>query len=174
MTHFMGTHQNRLDAKGRVSVPASFRAALRGQAEGAEPASAAVVLRPSHKFPCIDAWPAPIFRARVAALERLDPLSDAHDDLAATLFADAYPVETDKEGRIILPEPLAAHAGLSDLVVFMGLGATFQIWEPVAAERRRARAREQTLAQRLTLSGMAQPGPAAEPAGPAPGGGVAP
>src|SRR5690242_16283056 len=104
MTHFLGTHQNRLDAKGRVSVPAPFRAVLRqnGEANGAAP----LVLRPSHKHPCIEAWPQAEFQALAAPLNRLDLFSEAHDDLANTLYADAYPVEADKEGRIVLPDAL--------------------------------------------------------------------
>lgn len=158
MTHFLGTHQNRLDAKGRVSVPAPFRAVIRALNGTAEPESAGqngapVVLRPSHKHPCIEAWPASVFRQLATPLERLDLFSEEHDDLAAALYADAFPVDADKEGRIILPEGLVAHAGLTDAVVFMGLGRTFQIWEPVAAERRRAEARERARSRGMTLPG---------------------
>lgn len=152
----MGTHQNRLDAKGRVSIPASFRAALRalseagangtGSADGAQ-----LVLRPSHKHPCVEGWPLAVFQSLATPLDRLDLFSEAHDDLAAALYADAFPAESDKEGRIVLPEPLAAHAGLKDTAVFMGLGRIFQIWEPEAAERRRAAARERARDGRLTL-----------------------
>ena len=108
MTQFLGTHQNRLDAKGRVSVPAPFRAVLRAL-NGAEPESAGqerrrpVVLRPSHKHPCIEAWPGSVFQQLATPLERLDLFSEEHDDLAAALYADAFPVESDKEGRIVLP-----------------------------------------------------------------------
>ena len=160
MTHFLGTHQNKLDAKGRVSVPAPFRAALRTLADGNGngEGSANLVLRPSHKHPCIEAWPAATFAELANPLERLDVFSEAHDDLAMTLYPDAYPAETDREGRIVLPEWLVAHAGLTDSVAFMGLGRTFQIWEPEAAERRRLEARENARAHRLTLPAMARSG----------------
>lgn len=157
MTHFLGTHQNRLDAKGRVSVPASFRAALR---QGAEPAGGngtQMVLRPSHKHPCVEAWPMAEFQALAAPLNRLDLFSEEHDDLASTLYAEAFPADIDKEGRIVLPDALIAHASLHDAVVFMGLGRTFQIWEPEAAERRRAEARESARSRRLTLPGVGTP-----------------
>ena len=147
MSVFLGTHQNRLDAKGRVSIPAGFRAALRGRSQSAEAAPDAsgtvqIVLRPSHKHPCIEAWPLDAFAALARPLDRLDMFSEDHDDLSAALYADAYPVDADKEGRIMLPEILASHAGLSDSVAFMGLGHIFQIWEPKAAERRRIEARD--------------------------------
>lgn len=158
MSHFLGTHQNRLDSKGRVSVPAPFRNSLRAVSESATPS---LVLRPSHKHPCIEAWPTHVFQTLAGPLERLDLFSEAHDDLAAALYADAYPVEADKEGRIVLPEVLVGHAGVTDAVVFMGLGQTFQIWEPGAAERRRTEARERARERGLTLPGSLAQRPAA-------------
>jgi transcriptional regulator MraZ len=113
------------------------------------------VLRPSHKHPCVEAWPTAEFQALAAPLDRLDLFSEEHDDLASALYADAYPVESDKEGRIVLPDALIAHAGLGEAVVFMGLGRIFQIWEPEAAGRRRAEARERARARSLTLPGNA-------------------
>lgn len=148
MSQFLGTHRNRLDAKGRVSVPAAFRAALRRDGE-----PVGLILRPSHKHRCIEAWPAPVFAALANPLEGLDLFSDTHDDMAAALYADACPLDPDKEGRILLPGELVAHAGLSDSVVFMGMGRIFQIWEPEAAERRRAEARERARIASLTLPG---------------------
>jgi MraZ protein len=149
MTQFLGTHTNRLDAKGRVSIPAPFRALLKPETGNGGP----LVLRPSHKHPCVEGWPTPVFQALATPLDALDMFSEAHDDLAAALYADAYPAEPDKEGRIVLPDALVAHANLTDSVVFMGLGKTFQIWEPAAAERRRAEARERARARGLTLPG---------------------
>ena len=148
MTQFLGTHQNRLDAKGRVSVPAAFRTALRGT-DGV----AALVLRPSHKYPCIEAWPRSVFDALGAPMERMDLFSDDQEDFATSLYSDAYPVEADKEGRIVLAEDLKTHAALTDAVTFMGVGRTFQIWEPAAADRRRAEARERTRTRNISLPG---------------------
>ena len=140
MNQFLGSHQNRLDDKGRVSVPAPFRSVLRetGNVNGT---GVQLVLRPSHFHSCIEAWPASKFATLATPLEHYSPLSPEHEDLAASIYADAYPVEADKEGRILIPDELAAHAGLTEAVVFMGMGNTFQIWEPAAAERRRAEAR---------------------------------
>ena len=149
MTRFLGTHTNRLDAKGRVSIPAPFRAALRTEVGG----NASLVLRPSHTHPCIEGWPESVFNALARPLDEIDVFSGMHDDMSTALYADAYPMEADKEGRIVLPEDLVAHAGLADTVVFMGLGKTFQIWEPVAAERRRAEARERARDRALAGAG---------------------
>jgi MraZ protein len=146
MTQFVGTHQNRLDAKGRVSIPAPLRNQIK-HADGI----VRLMLRPSHKHRCIECWPPEVFEALSQPLQKLDMFSEAEEDLATALFADAYPVESDKEGRITLPEMLKQHAGLVENIVFLGLGRTFQIWEPAAAERRRAEARER--ARSFTLPG---------------------
>jgi len=150
MGQFLGTHLNRIDAKGRVSIPAPFRAVLRAlSADGAAP----LVLRQSHAHACIEGWPPAAFDQLAIPLNQLDMFGQDHEDLAQVLYSDAYPVESDKEGRIVLPDVLVQHASLSDAVVFMGLGRVFQIWEPAAAERRRAEARERARERRLTLPG---------------------
>jgi len=149
MSQFLGTHQNRLDSKGRVSVPAPFRTVLRDAEDQT------IVLRPSHKHPCIEAWPAAAFAQLAAPLNSLDLFSEDHDDLQTALYADAFPVEPDREGRIVMPESLQLHAGLTEAVVFMGMGRTFQVWEPAAAARRTAEARERSAARRLTIPGRA-------------------
>ncbi|GBR52534.1 division/cell wall cluster transcriptional repressor MraZ [Gluconobacter sphaericus] len=145
MSMFLGTHQNRFDAKGRVSIPASFRAALKSQAQPGDPL---VILRPSHLHPCVEGWTVGAFASLATPLDEYDPFSEDHEDLAASLYADAYPLDSDREGRIILPENLRTHAALIDEVSFMGLGRTFQIWNPEAAAERRqaARSRARTLA----------------------------
>ncbi len=148
MTHFLGTHQSRLDAKGRVSVPASFRAALKADTD-----TASMILRPSHQHACIEAWPIAVFHALAAPLDRFDMFSAAQNDLATALYADATPLEADKEGRIVLPERLLRFAGISDAIEFMGIGKIFQLWHPDGAERRRAEAREAARSGNLTLPG---------------------
>lgn len=150
MSPFLGTHQNRLDAKGRVSIPAPFRAALKG-ADG----STALILRPSHKYACIEAWPAATFNALGKPLEGMDLFSEDHDDMAISLYADAHLAEADKEGRIMLIEALAAHAGLVDAATFLGAGRIFQIWEPAAAERHKHEARERARAHGVLRANIA-------------------
>ena len=154
MSQFLGTHQTRLDAKGRTSVPAPFRTALRSGDEGG---AAALILRPSHKRPCIEAWPQAAFAAFTSGLQKLDFFNDDAEDLTTTLFAEAWPVEPDKEGRIILPDSLVQHANLTDSVAFMGMGQHFQIWEPAAGRQRATEARHNSRARGLTLPASVPP-----------------
>jgi MraZ protein len=153
MTRFLGNHQSKLDAKGRVSVPASFRALLKAQA-GSDTDGAPMILRLSHQRPCIEVWPAAAFQALAAQLDQLDVFSEAHDDLATSLFSDSFAMEPDKEGRIVLPERFLRHAGITETMEFMGTGKHFQIWHPDAAERRRAEANERTRLRGLTIPGI--------------------
>ncbi len=150
MTNFLGSHLNRLDAKGRVSVPASFRTALKSLDSNPE-GSVSMILRPSHNHACIEAWPKPFFDRLAQSLDRYELFSREYEDLAATIYGDAFPIDSDKEGRIILNEMLLSHAGLTDNCIFMGTGPTFQIWEPAAAKRRSAEARQNANARGLTL-----------------------
>jgi MraZ protein len=149
MRQFMGTHQSKVDAKGRVSIPAPFRTILR---DGAPEGPVTAVLRASHTHACVEVWPAAAFEALGESLQRMALFSQDHEDLSAALYNDAHPVESDREGRINLPDWLVAHANISDAVVFMGQG-------PGAASLRRADARGRTLARGLTLP-SANPVPA--------------
>jgi MraZ protein len=150
MSQFLGTHTNKLDAKGRVSIPAPFRAALRPTAEVGAP----LILRRSHKHPCIEGWPAEAFAKLAQPLDELGLFSSDHEDLAAALYADAHASEPDKEGRIVLPADLVGHATLGDNVMFIGLGKLFQIWDPAAGEQFRIAARDRASA--LTLPGASR------------------
>jgi MraZ protein len=162
MTHFLGNHQSKLDAKGRVSVPAPFRAALKA---GAATDGAAMILRPSHQHPCIEAWPAAAFHALAAPLDQYDVFSDTQDDLATALYGEACEIEPDKEGRIVLPERLLRHACITETLEFMGIGKIFQIWHPDAAERRRIEARERARSRGLTIPGTGTNGAGTNGAG---------
>ena len=149
---FIGTHQNKLDAKGRVSVPAPFRSVLKKMSRAGEGAPvASLVLRPSHQYACIEGWTELGFEALSAPLENYNQFSSEHDDFVMALFADACAMETDKEGRILLPPELVAHAGLTENVSFIGMNRTFQIWEPAAAARRIAEAKAAVKAAQMTL-----------------------
>jgi MraZ protein len=152
MAQFLGTYQNKLDTKGRVSIPAPFRSVLKQMSSvGEGSAVAPLVLRPSHQYPCIEAWTQKGFEALSAPLEAYSQFSQQHADLAIGLFGDACGMETDREGRITLSSELAAHANIHDTVSFIGASNTFQIWEPAAGALRLAEAKAAIRAANLTL-----------------------
>lgn len=158
MALFLGTYQNKLDAKGRVSIPAPYRSVLKRMSHAGEGSPiASLVLRPSHQYPCIEGWTEKGFEALSAPLEHYDQFSQAREDFAMALFGDAVAMETDKEGRIVLPADMVAFAGLGETVTFIGLSKTFQIWEPAAGARRLAEARAAVRDGRMTLPNVAAP-----------------
>lgn len=135
MEHFSDTVFNKLDAKGRVSVPAKFRQVLAGQ--GAE----FVVLTRSLKLTALDGFGPNLRHEITSRLEPLNPFSDEFDAIAATYFAGSAELAWDQDGRITLPEHFIAHAQLTDQVVFVGMGRKFQVWAPQAYEQRFAELR---------------------------------
>lgn len=169
MALFIGTHQNKLDAKGRVSIPASFRSVLKKMSHAGEGASvASMYLRPSHQNACIEGWTELGFEALSAPVEKdYNLFSSEHEDFVMALFGEACALETDKEGRVMLPVSLMEHAGITDNVMFIGTRNTFQIWEPAAGLRRLAEAKEKAKAGGFTLRAIVAPAGAAN--GPATG-----
>jgi MraZ protein len=145
MALFLSTFVNRVDRKGRVSVPAPFRAALAGQAfQG-------IVLFRSSGHPCLEGFAMSRMEEMSARLDAFDLFSSEQDDLATAIFGDSIQLPFDGEGRIVLPPALVGFAGLSEQAAFVGLGAKFQIWDPDAFERRKAEARDRVKTQGLTL-----------------------
>lgn len=142
---FLSTYVNKIDKKGRVSVPAPFRAVL-----SAQPFQGIVLFR-SSLHPCLEGFGMDMMEELGSRLDRFDLFSDAQDDLATAMFAEAVPLPFDGEGRVLLPPALIAHAGIGETVAFAGMGRKFQVWEPSALEKRAALARENVKTQGLTL-----------------------
>ncbi len=126
MSLFLSSYENRLDTKGRISVPAAFRAAVAGDK------FAGVVLFRSFTANCIEGVSMTRMEQLATATDQMGVFDSELDDLSAMLFADARPLAFDVTGRIILPPDLLAHAGITDTAIFVGRGMGFQIWNPAA------------------------------------------
>jgi MraZ protein len=142
---FLSTFVNRVDRKGRVSVPATFRSTLATHRHPNQ-----VVLMPSFKYEAIDGTGSDHLAEMMEGLSTLDQYSDRHDDLSL-VFADSRSLQIDGEGRIVLPDDLKGHARIGDEVAFVGLGKMFQLWEPGRFTRHRAEARERSRRDGVTL-----------------------
>jgi MraZ protein len=145
MALFLSTFINKVDRKGRVSVPATFRAAVQGQS------FKGIVAFRSYREATIEACAIDRMERLSDSVDALDQFSDEQDELASTLFADAHQLPIDGDGRIILPAVLAKHAGITDIAAFIGRGATFQIWSPEAFERHQAEARDRAGRRNATI-----------------------
>ncbi len=145
MALFLSTFVNKVDRKGRVSVPAPFRAQIVGQTFNG------IVGFRSFRQPAIEACGIDRMTNLSESLDELDQFSEAQDDLAATIFADAHQLQFDSEGRVMLPSLLVEHADITDAAAFVGRGATFQIWQPDAFRAHQETARNRTRDQGATL-----------------------
>jgi MraZ protein len=128
---FFSWYVNKIDAKGRASVPAPFRQALEGQRFNG------IIAVPSFKHPMVEGSGIDRTDWMRRQLANLAEFSDEYDSVQS-FFSETVPVQFDGEGRIILPRHLLDHAGIKDQIVFAGAGDVFQMWEPAAYERHRA------------------------------------
>ena len=134
---FLSSVTNKVDAKGRVSVPAKFRAVLKDMGQES------FVCFPSFTEMAVEAM---TMEKAQEISERLDeefnPFAEDGDAFATSILADSHELPIDKDGRIMLPEELMAHAGIAGMATFVGLGRRFQIWEPEAYREYRVAARQ--------------------------------
>lgn len=124
MDRFVANYTSRIDAKGRISIPAPFRAVLaRDGFEG-------LYCYPSLDRPAIDAGG----HALLGEIERLigvfAPYADEREELLVALYGRSETLRIDGEGRVTLTEAQKSHAGIGEAATFVGLGQRFQIWEP--------------------------------------------
>jgi MraZ protein len=145
MDEFVSTYTNRLDAKGRVSIPAQFRAVLvRDGFEG-------LYCCPTLDRKAVDAG-GNRFRDQIrSSLSLFEAFSEEHEFLSTTLIGESEILKIDQDGRVILSDALKEHAGIADRVTFVGQGYKFQIWEPdrFAAYREEAKNRVRDLRKQL-------------------------
>src|SRR4029079_6454602 len=121
---FISTYVNKVDRKGRVSVPATFRSTL-----ATHRYPNVLIAIPSVRLPAIECTGSDRMEEMQERIETLEQFSEEYENLSL-LFADATPLTIDGEGRVILPEQLKEHAHIADEVAFVGLGAMFQLWDP--------------------------------------------
>ena len=144
---FLSTYVNKVDRKGRVSVPATFRTSLAAQR------FPGIVVFPSYKYPALEANGVDWMEELANRLDALDKFSDEHENLEM-LFAASRELTLDTEGRIALPAELAEYAALTDSVAFVGVGRNFQLWEPTRFAEHQANLRERARQQGTRLPAL--------------------
>jgi MraZ protein len=145
MDRFVSHYTLRLDAKGRVSIPAPYRAVLaRDGFEG-------LYCYPTLDRPALDAGGNALLNEIEALIAGFPPYSEEREQFAAALYGTSEVLKIDGEGRTILSEPLKTHAGINEEVAFAGLGHKFQIWEPGRFRAELAEATEKVRALKKQL-----------------------
>ena len=145
MALFLSTFVNRIDRKGRVSVPVSFRTAL--AADGFNGA----VMFPSITLPAIEGWGMKQMEDLSDGIDAFDPFSEERDAFSLSILSQAQQISFDPEGRVVLSGELIEHAALAGEAAFVGRGSTFQVWEPSALRAGQQAAREQARRERHSL-----------------------
>lgn len=136
MNRFVSIYTNKIDAKGRTSIPQPFRAILSQDGYDGQ-----FYCYPSLDNPSLDAGGQKLIDRIDGIIEELQPYSDERDPLATALFGESEIIKIDQDGRAVIPERLRKHAGLTGEITFVGLGHKFQMWEPGAFENYRAQSR---------------------------------
>ena len=142
---FLSTYENKLDRKGRVSVPASFRSYLSNLGYNG------VICYPSFNNQCIEAWPQDRIEKISNAIDSLNPFEEKKDYFATSILSTSINLQFDNEGRISLTSKLLKHAKIKNSMLFVGQGKTFQIWEPTIFEKFRVTARRKSNIHRASL-----------------------
>ena len=142
---FLSTYENKLDKKGRVSVPASFRSYLSNIGYNG------VICYPSFNNQCIEAWPQDRVEKISNAIDSLNPFEEKKDYFATSILSESINLQFDSEGRISLTSKLLKHAKIKNSMLFVGQGKTFQIWEPTIFEKFRVRASKKSNMLRSSL-----------------------
>ena len=143
---FLSTYENKLDQKGRVSVPASFRSYLSNLGYNG------VICYPSFNNQCIEAWPQDRIEKISNAIDSLNPFEEKKDYFATSILSESINLQFDSEGRISLTSKLLKHAKIKNSMLFVGQGKTFQIWEPTIFEKFRVTARRKSNIHRASLN----------------------
>ena len=145
MALFLSTFEKQIDRKGRVSVPPSFRAVLAAQS------FTGIIVYPSFVHECVEACGMDRLEKLYARIESLDPFSEERDAFATAILGGAIQLPFDGEGRVVLPESLLEKCGISDVGVFIGKGATFEIWSKEKFTKHESASRDLAKKQRLAL-----------------------
>jgi MraZ protein len=129
---FFGEFEYRMDEKGRVPVPPRFRGLLRS----------GMVLSPGVEG-CITAYPIKEWEKMAASLTAGSISPSKLRTLKRAIFATAFSLRLDGQGRIALPAPLKAHAEIVSEVVIIGANNYLEFWNKVRWEEEKAAAQEQ-------------------------------
>ena len=142
---FLSTYENKLDKKGRVSVPASCSSYLCNLGYNG------VICYPSFNNQSIEAWPQDRIEKISNSIDTLNPFEEKRDFFATSILSESINLQFDSEGRISLTPKLLKHAKIKNSMVFVGQGKTFQIWEPTIFEKFKVTARKKANLNRASI-----------------------
>ena len=118
---FLGSYQHNLDDKGRLMIPARFRETLDG---------GAYITQGFDR--CLMVMTGEYFREVITQLNTISLTDPNARLLRRMILGNAFQVELDKIGRVLVPQMLRDFAGLNGEAIVAGQGDYFEVWSPEA------------------------------------------
>ncbi len=115
---FLGTHEPRLDDKGRLILPAKFREEL---------AAGLVITKGQER--CLYVFPSQEFSVITETLKQAPVTAKSARDYSRVMFAGAHDEIPDRQGRVTIPQSLRTYAGLEKECVVIGANTRVEIWD---------------------------------------------
>ena len=142
---FLSSYENKIDKKGRVSVPATFRSHLNSMGYNG------FISYPSFNHSALEACSQDRIEKLSNTIDSLNPFEEKRDFFATSILSESVNLQFDSEGRISLTSKLLKHAKIKNSMIFVGQGKTFQIWEPTLFEKFKVSARKKANINRASL-----------------------
>jgi MraZ protein len=142
---FLSSYENKIDKKGRVSVPATFRSYLNSMGYNG------FISYPSFNHSALEACSQERIEKLSNTIDSLNPFEEKRDFFATSILSESENFQFDTEGRVSLSEKLLKHAMIKTNILFVGLGKTFQIWDPNNFEKFKIVARKKAYQNRSNL-----------------------
>ncbi len=148
---FLSSYENKIDKKGRVSVPSTFRSYLNSFGFNG------FISYPSFNHSALEACSQDRIEKLANTIDSLNPFEEKRDFFATSILSESENLQFDTEGRVSLSEKLLNHAKIKSHVLFVGLGKTFQIWEPENFKKFNIVARKKAYENRSNLKWETKP-----------------
>ena len=142
---FLSSFVNKIDKKGRVSVPATFRSHLNTLGYNG------FISYPSFNHLALEACSQDRIEKLSNTIDSLNPFEEKRDFFATSVLSESENLQFDTEGRVSISQKLLNHAKIKNNVLFVGLGKTFQIWEPRNFDKFKTFARKKAFQNRSYL-----------------------
>ena len=135
MSRFLSNATNRIDTKGRVSVPAAFRSVL------AQRNIPELYCFQDFVFPAISVGGPDLLERFERQIAAEDPFSPEANEMSLLIHGGGVFMKLDAEGRLMVTDFIRDFTGISDEVTFVGRADHFQLWQPQAFAAAQAQAR---------------------------------
>ena len=142
---FLSSYENKIDKKGRVSVPSTFRSHLSSMGYNG------FISYPSFNHAALEACSQDRIEKLSDTIDTLNPFEEKRDYFATSVLSESENLQFDTEGRVSISEKLLQHAKITNNVLFVGLGKTFQIWEPKIFDKFKTFAKKKAFQNRSNL-----------------------